>query len=125
MGVFGELTWAGGKCYTIEEAWRGNERGNSCIPIGTYRVQRGQFPKHGDAFEVQGVPGRTAILFHAANTVADIEGCIGPGKRLGALGGTWAVLDSKDAYTEFMRAHEKCDVLTLRIYNDLDQGKLA
>ena len=124
MGVFGVLTWTGGHCYTIEEAWRNNEKGNSCIPIGTYRVQRGQFPKHGEAFEVQGVPGRSAILFHVANTVADIEGCIGPGKRLGALGGVWAVLDSGVAYNEFMRAHDGKDVLTLRIINNLDQGKL-
>lgn len=123
MGTFGRLTYSGGSCYTMEEVWRNNEKGMSCIPVGTYRVQRGKFPKHGECFEVQGVPGRSAILFHVANTIKDVEGCIGPGQELGTVGGLWAVLNSVAAYNDFMKAHAGQDVLTLRIQN-LDGGKL-
>ena len=124
MGVFGRMAWDSGSCLTVEEVWRHNARGNSCIPIGTYRVQRGRFPKHGEAFEVQGVPGRTAILIHAGNTIDDIEGCIATGDRLGCLNGKWAVMDSRQAYARFMAAMAAHDVLTLDIRNNLDQGKL-
>ena len=122
MGVFGELSVGNQTWYTVEEVWRNNAKGNSCIPIGEYRVKRGRFPKHGEAFEVLNVPNRTAILIHVANTVADIEGCIGPGKRLGALGGVWAVLDSGDAYREFMEAMHGVDEFDLKVFNDQSQG---
>ena len=124
MGTFGLLQWENGGCYVIERPWEHNASSCSCIPIGTYRVQRGQFPKHGECFEVQGVPGRSAILFHVANTIDDIEGCIGPGERLGCLNSKWAVFDSGKAYKRFMDAHVGQDVLTLRVLNDDTQGVL-
>ena len=119
LGTFGMLTSGDGfSCYTVEEIWKHNTTGNSCIPEGVYRCRRGHFPKHGEAFEVCEVPGRTAILFHVANTIADIEGCIGPGETLGALDNVWAVLNSGHAYQRFMTylKDEQEFVLDIRQY---------
>ena len=56
-------------CLTLEEEWKDNARGLSCIPAGSYKCNRVVTPKHGETFEVSGVPGgRTAILFHSGNT---------------------------------------------------------
>jgi len=123
MGVFGKMTWDGGDCYTIEETWRNNVRGDSCIPVGIYEVIRGHYPKHGEAFEVTGVPGRSAILFHVANTVKDIEGCIGPGEILGVVDGLWAVQKSGAAYKRFMDSMIGVDKFMLHIINT-DQGRI-
>lgn len=49
------------------------------IPAGTYVVKlmpAAANPKHGESWEVQNVPGRTDILFHAGNDERDSEGCI-------------------------------------------------
>jgi hypothetical protein len=49
------------------------------IPAGTYTVKlmpAAANPKHGESWEVQNVPGRTDILFHAGNDEDDSEGCI-------------------------------------------------
>jgi hypothetical protein len=42
---------------------------------------RGGYP----TFEVTGVPGRTLIKVHRANTEEDLQGCIGIGLSLGVL----------------------------------------
>jgi hypothetical protein len=74
------------KLVTMEDDWRGNRRGISCIPEGDYTLVRSMFYKHGyEAFEVTEVPGRSRILIHIANTEEDVEGCIGPGLRFGPL----------------------------------------
>jgi hypothetical protein len=49
------------------------------IPAGTYTVTlmpAAANPKHGESWEVQNIPGRTDILFHAGNDEDDSEGCI-------------------------------------------------
>lgn len=80
-GTFG-LLLAGGKtlCVTCEEPWLDNRRGVSCIPAGTYRCVKFNGVRFKDVWEVTGVPGRSAILIHAGNTVADTEGCVLVGK---------------------------------------------
>lgn len=119
MGTFGRLTTQGFSCYTVEEVWADNAVSKSCIPEGAYVCRRGHFPRHGETFEVTHVPGRTAILFHVANTIADIEGCIGPGEELGALGAQWAVVNSRKAYDRFMNHLAGVDefVLGIRHYH--------
>ena len=63
-------------CHTLELPWKDNKRYVSCIPEGTYEVQ-----KRSDSYKyrVKDVPGRTAIDIHVANSHVDIEGCIGLG----------------------------------------------
>ena len=93
---------------TLERPWRDNARGISSIPDGSYRVKRTVTPKHGNTFEVQDVPGRSAILIHTGNTEVDVEGCIVVGMQFGRLDAKDpdtgqvesqpAVLRSKDGY---------------------------
>lgn len=62
-------------CNTIELPWLNNARSKSCIPLGKYLARRVKSRKFGPTFLVD-VPGRSGILFHAGNSVADTRGCI-------------------------------------------------
>jgi hypothetical protein len=73
------------KAYILEDDWRGNHRRVSCIPAGRYRALLVQRPRHGQVYELQDVPDRSAILIHAGNTEEDTEGCLIVGTRVGAL----------------------------------------
>jgi hypothetical protein len=105
------------RLYTMEDDWLFNRRGVSSIPEGDYVLVRTIFLKHLiETFEVTGVPGRSRILIHVANTEEDVEGCIGVGFARGYLTvpdedsplipkprvRKRAVLDSKDAFRQFM-----------------------
>jgi peptidoglycan hydrolase-like protein with peptidoglycan-binding domain len=66
-------------CYTLEEAWRNNAKGNSCVPAGTYNayIRYTSTKKNREwCFELTDVPNRTAIQFHIGNDPGDTEGCI-------------------------------------------------
>jgi hypothetical protein len=117
-GVFGELYLPGYyalRLCTMEDDWHENMRGSSCIPAGIYTLHRTVFHKHNvETFEVTGVPNRSRILIHPANTEEDVEGCIGIGLRTGSLvvpvdedtGATRvmkrAVVESQHAFLRFM-----------------------
>lgn len=73
----------------LEESWRDNAKGISCIPEGTYTVKRYSSPKHPDSWQVMNVPTRDYILIHTGNTEADIEGCL-------LLGMEWGTVKAKD-----------------------------
>lgn len=79
--VVGVLEGLSKRLFTLEDQWRDNARGNSCIPAGVYRVvphgwEAGSPVKFKQVWEVKNVPNRTAILLHAGNTHMDTEGCI-------------------------------------------------
>lgn len=119
-GTFGTLTGAGLSLVTVERPWLANAADVSCIPAGTYQLHRSMFYKHGyEAFEVTGVPGRSRILMHIANTEDDVEGCIGLGLRFGKLlvGGVPrdAVVESREAFARFMAALAGIDTATLTV----------
>src|SRR3990167_7787532 len=91
-GTFWELMLdRGHTCVTLELPWRGNAKGKSCIPPGTYLFKwRTDSPKHGACYEMvpdSEAPNRTNVQIHAANLagdsdqgyVAQLEGCIAPG----------------------------------------------
>lgn len=93
-GTFGTLTLGDGQqLYSVELPWRDNAPRRSCIPTGVYRCEEMNSPKFGRVYEVKNVPGRSAILIHAANYGGDTEkgfasdllGCIGPAMKLGQL----------------------------------------
>ncbi len=100
--------------WTMELPWRGNARGASCIPSGRYLCVLGRHPKHGEAYEVTGVRGRSSILIHsgcvAGYPAPPYEthslGCILPGFRVGRLRGQLAVLVSRPAVSAIMRETE-------------------
>ena len=110
FGTFGRLSVGGFACYTVERPWEGNAPHVSCIPTGTYPLRLRPSPivqrtsGHEQGWEVCDVPGRKLIMLHVANTMDDVEGCIGVGKGLGFVAGKWAVTSSKTAFSELMRA---------------------
>jgi hypothetical protein len=91
-----------GRCllYTLEDSWRDNRKGVSCIPAGTYKcIPHGWEPespvKMKQTWEITDVPGRSAILIHAGNRDTDTEGCVlvGLGVCSGVLASSVAALD--------------------------------
>lgn len=86
-GTFGVMTDERGwpLFVTFEETWRHNERNVSCVPEGTYVVERALTPKHGDTWRLRDVQGRDNVLIHVINTEADTEGCIGLGVEFGSM----------------------------------------
>ncbi|WP_038268643.1 DUF5675 family protein [Zhouia amylolytica] len=69
-------------CKTLELPWKDNQRSVSCIPEGTYKVKSRYSTKFGEHLLVEGVPDRSYILFHPANDVKELEGCIAPVEKL-------------------------------------------
>lgn len=55
---------------------------SSCIPEGIYLCKRYSSPKYPANWEVIGVPGRSKILIHTANTVDELRGCIAPATKI-------------------------------------------
>ena len=131
MGTFGKLEGLNLSMLTIEDPWHNNEPNNSCIPDGPYTAKRTHRPKHGNTFVLINEdlkiaeypkPGmRSSCLIHIANTILDVEGCIGLGERLGCLGSNWAILDSGIAINRFMQHVENEQEFELKII----QGKGA
>ena len=74
------------------------------IPAGTYTVKlmpAEANPKHGVSWEIQNVPGRTDILFHAGNDADDSEGCVLVGYGFSEF--QHAITSSRMAYRRFRR----------------------
>jgi hypothetical protein len=66
---------------TLELPWKDNHKQISCIPAGTYKVERYSSPKFPNTFQVLNVPNRSAILLHVGNYNTDTLGCILVGFR--------------------------------------------
>ena len=76
MGTFGVLMRDKMPlCVTLERPWKNNKARESCIPAGLYQVHPHSGAKFKNVWEIV-VPGRTAILFHAGNTLQDTTGCV-------------------------------------------------
>jgi len=97
MRINGKVMWV-----TLEPPQRGNARDISCIPAGEYVCRKIESPAFGETFEIEGVPGRSHILFHAGNVSGDTRGCVLLGQSFGALRGARGVLRSRAAVREFM-----------------------
>lgn len=98
----GVLFYKGNLVHTLEEPWKNNLKGQSCIPVGVYKIvphgwEENTTLRQKKCWEITSVPGRGAILIHSGNTVDDIEGCILVGFTTGVLHQKAAVLDSKRA----------------------------
>lgn len=64
-----------------------------------------------ETFEVMGVPGHDGILFHRGNVNNDSDGCI----LLGTNFGTCCILDSREAFDNFMKMQEGLDEFYLTV----------
>ena len=103
LGTYGTLACGGIPfAVTLEPHWVDNLKNYSCIPEGSYVCKRVNSPTYGLTFEVTGVNGRTAVLFHWGNEIDNTEGCILLGEEFGELGNSPAILSSKRAFAEFM-----------------------
>jgi hypothetical protein len=98
--TIGRLTYNDEHFYTIERPWLDNKQNVSCIPAGYYKLGRVDSPRFGpDTWEIKGVPGRTHILIHVANTAHDVFGCLG--LAMGLLPQLQGVSVSKTAIENF------------------------
>lgn len=123
--TLGHLYCASLALATLEEPWIKNPLGpggqrhdarhyESSVPDGTYELRPHNTARHPNVWALHnpalgvwhesvppGLPyGRSAILIHTGNTVADIEGCLLVGLRHGRIEGTDAVLESRPALTQ-------------------------
>lgn len=119
--TFGRLKAPGGfECDTLERPATGTD--HLRIPAGSYRVHASQHPEHGLCYELQAVPGRSAILIHPANWVRQLLGCIALGRSVMVVEGDYkgqhvrevGVSSSKDACQAFW-AHMNGQDFTLTI----------
>ncbi len=80
--------------WTLECPWRDNQIFVSCCPDGSYPLVAFDSPDHPDCWVLTPVPGRTGILIHVGNTVADTQGCIliGIQQGPGSVGNSRAAL---------------------------------
>lgn len=110
-GTFGRLHLDGWECVTVEPQWRGNARGESCIPAGTYQLAMRESPvvartSGGDfahGWEVTGVPGRTFIMIHPGNWARNSDGCVLVGRDFAVIGHIPGVTSSRDTFADLMR----------------------
>jgi Family of unknown function (DUF5675) len=63
-------------CYTLELPWLNNKHDVSCIPKGTYQVEKYNSPNKGMVFLLQDVLDRLSIEIHSGNFTSDTHGCI-------------------------------------------------
>ena len=110
--VMGRLFLNGLVLQTIEPPWLKNKVNLSCIPEGYYICRRIVSPRFGDCFEII-VPGRTAIIFHAANWASELKGCIALG--LSAHSNEYKVMSSKLAIAKFNDALKSIEEFKLYI----------
>lgn len=81
--TLGIMTLPNGRVFhTLELDWQNNERRQSCIPKGKYKVVKRTSPKYGNHFHILDVPNRDMILIHHANFHFELLGCIAVGTGL-------------------------------------------
>ncbi|WP_320008367.1 DUF5675 family protein [Maridesulfovibrio sp.] len=113
-------------CWSLEEPWRENRAGVSCIPQGRYPLKLEFSPSKGrKLWTIKDVPNRSYVRIHAGNTVDDTEGCPLTGSRPGYLKGKRAVLGSRDGFKEFMAAmagsdSAEIDIVSISGLSDLE-----
>ena len=123
-GTFGLIYFGGDQLFSAEPPWKNNLPGISCIPSGVYSCKPTQSPKFGATYEIENVPGRSHILFHAGNyagdtdagLISDTNGCILLGRATGNLAGQDVIVSSKPAVKRFIMALKSSgDLHTLHI----------
>ena len=74
--------------YGIEQEWNNNAIGNSCVPEGSYLLNRRETGRYASTYkkrwnhpwvyELRDTEPRSAILIHAVGTSEQLKGCIAP-----------------------------------------------
>ncbi len=121
MGTFGKLIVGDLTLYCVEQPWRNNEPGRSCIPEGDYILEPHRSQKYPHTWAMVGETvshypeagkPRSACLLHVGNTMEDVTGCIAPGIALNE--NAWGVVSSRKAM-EALREEMKAEALVLKI----------
>lgn len=102
-GAFGVLLCDGIPfAVTLEHTYLNAGTISTKIGNGEFHVTRSRFNKGGyDTFEIE-VPGHSRILFHKGNSNLDSDGCVLVGEQFGVLHGKPAILQSGEAFKEFL-----------------------
>lgn len=74
-------------CYTLELPWLDNQKRISCIPKGTYNVEKRYSTKYKSHFHILDVPNRSYILIHNGNFNSQTLGCILVGRTMTDING--------------------------------------
>jgi Family of unknown function (DUF5675) len=107
QGTFGVWSIDGvPTCVTCELPWKNNAPEVSCIPSSPVSPETGfRVPYHcvrhvsekfplGNTWEITNVPGRSEVLVHNANSIADLKGCVAVGSGFGIVNDMPAVINS-------------------------------
>lgn len=114
-GTFGVLSMGDTPlCVTCEDPWNNNQRQISCIPEGTYKARKFNGTKFKDVWELLEVPGRSAILIHAGNSINDTHGCILVGRSFSHIGTLPAIMQSREALSELREKLPSTFEITIR-----------
>lgn len=88
--------------YTLELAWKNNQKSISCVPRGVYdckiRLAKDSASRNYDHLILEDVPNRSYILFHRGNSAKDSKGCV----LTGMMRGDNVIYQSKTAHTLLM-----------------------
>jgi hypothetical protein len=99
------------QCYSIELPWLKNERRKSCIPEGTYPVEKRTSEHFGKHLWIKDVPKRDLILIHAANdALKELLGCIAPVTKLTGHG-------------KGIKSKTQLNTLVKQVYEAIDRGE--
>lgn len=109
-GTFGVMTLPDNTIlFTGELPQKGNRANLSCIPEGTYLIERVNSNTFGPVYEVMNVPKRSNIYIHNGNYCgdaelgfkSDVEGCLLLGCDIGELDDQRVVINSQIARSLF------------------------
>ena len=109
----GVLLIKGFHCYTLERPWKNNIINLSCIPVGSYVVERDITGKQ-QFYRILDVEGRSDIEIHPAGYVNDLLGCIALADALVRYDDRVTAVDSRIACNRFLN-HMGDDSFVLNI----------
>jgi hypothetical protein len=104
------------KC--IERGWKNNEKGVSCIPVGTYPIKLEYSSRFKtNLWEIYGVPNRSECKIHSANYWHQLNGCIALGRKLLDINkdGYLDVTSSRITVSDFMKAMGSDEVAQITV----------
>ena len=92
------------KAVTLELPWKNNENRISCIPTGSYQVEKRISPKFGLHFYITNVKNRSFILIHPGNYYTQILGCVLIGSDFSDINndGLLDVINSRKTLNSFL-----------------------
>ena len=102
-------------CVTLERPDILNKPFESSIPAQQYICERVVSSKAGETFQVMNVPDRDHVLFHPANLMIELQGCIALAQYFGKLKGDRAILNSGNTFKAFMEIMKGYDQFHLTI----------